>query len=69
MQTIEQFAGKDGKRGMIVKSVSGEKVCLDWYAYGKDGKLIGGGDNPVMTEADFAQKYEAAKSDLDKAIN
>lgn len=68
MQTSESFAGSDGKKGVIITSQSGTRVCLDWYAYDNMGRLVTGGDGPSFSAEELPAKYEAVKAQCLKAI-
>ena len=68
MQATSYLDGKDGKNGVIITSHSGDRVCLDWYAYDSKGKLITGGDGPAFHADELEVKFKAAKAECLKAI-
>ena len=68
MQATTYYDGGDGKNGMIITSHSGDRVCLDWYAYDRKGRLITGGGVPAFNKEELPEKYEAAKAECLKAI-
>jgi hypothetical protein len=68
MQTSEGFTGSNGKTGVVITSYSGDRVCLDWYAYDSSKRLIAGGDGPTFSAEELPAKYEAVRAKLLKAI-